>query len=149
MSCNMSFRESSIAAQYEFEHWTLFHQKFEKNCPRIFPTMATKRAFLLVDEFTQKAFRQPWIPGPGSRIQIIVWRVRPRSRTQVGSSESPWRSSRSSRGAFQIQKFEIYLVLLSQSQNDETTKRQTMKQRNLLETVKSLTELSFRNGSGP
>ena len=59
------------------------------------------------------------IPGPvipmfGRRVGLTY-----RSRTPVGSAESPRRSSRSSPGTFEIQNVEIYLALLSRSQNDE------------------------------
>ena len=144
MSCNVIFRESTIVAQYEFKDWTSFIWN-SKKMPTGFSDNLKKRAFLIVDEFTKKTFSsslgpRAWIAHPND---LQYWRVGPRSRAQVGSSESPWRSSRSSPGAFQIQKIEIYLVLLSQSQNGETTKR-----RKLLKTVNLSTGSSFRSGSG-
>ena len=46
-------------------------------------------------------------------------------------------------------KFEIYFVRLSQSQNDETARRQTTKRRNSIETVVLSTGASFRDCSDP
>ena len=97
--------------------------------------MLTKRAFLLVGEFAQKVFLSSLDPHPLIIIQIVDWCVGPRSRTQVGSSESSWRSSPSSPGAFQIQKlkFTWFFCLnckTTKRRNDETTKRRNDKQQN-------------------
>ena len=122
-----------------------------KKMPTDFSDNANKTSVFVSGWIYAELFSSSLDPIPGSIIQITDWRVKTRSRTQIGSAESPWRlwrSSRSSPGAFQTQKIEIYLDLLSQSQNDETAKRQTMKQRNLLETVNLSTGPSFRYSSG-
>ena len=49
---------------------------------------------------------------------------------------------------FKFKKNSNFLVLLSRPQNGGTTKQQTMKRQNLLETVSLSTGPSFRNGSG-
>ena len=77
--------------------------------------------------FTQEAYWYPWIPIPGSINQIFDLRVGPWSRTQVGWAESPWRSSRSSPGAFQIQNLKfIWFFCLDR----KTTKRRNDKRQN-------------------
>ena len=117
-----------------------------KNYPRNFWTTLTKRAFLLVIGFTQKPFSSS--PDPHPLIHHInnwltCWS---RTRTQVGSAESlwrSWRSSGSSPGVFQIQKNWNILVLLSQLQNDETSKRRIDKR----QTTKLARNAWFVDGS--
>ena len=103
----------------------------KKKCRRIFWTTLTEQAFLLVNEFTQKASLSFLDLHPLIIIQIIDWRAGPQSRTQVGSCESPWRLLRSSSGGISNSKKLNLLVLLSRSQNDEMTKRWNDKQQNL------------------
>ena len=107
----------------------------KKNTNGFFRTTLTKREFLLVGDFTQKALPASLDPHP----------------SLVGSSELPWRSSRSSSGAFQIQnsKFTCFFVSIAKRGNHETTKRRNYERRNLLETADLAMEPSFRICSGP
>ena len=105
--------------------WDFVVLEIWKNKPRIFRTTLTKRAFLLVGDFTQKAFSVSldphlWIHHPNNWLKYVSGLDRALRLGQL-SRHDDRRDPR--QASFKFKNLKFYLFFLSRSQNGGTTSR--------------------------